>query len=160
MGKGAGRSRARAAAGRSPAAGGRAAEGVIGAPRLRPEEQAWLRDKAALVGGRDEALRRVVRLGILFEAVQASLVEHERLRDELSRSGLPPAQVRRRLRAWLHARAAWRHRDRFANLITWDRPGGEHFYGRAPRADPATPLPRAVAKQLVDEGAEVFARWP
>lgn len=128
-------------------------------PRLRPEEQAWLRDKAARVGGRDEALRRVVRLGILFEAVQASLAEHERLRGELSRR-LPPEQVRRRLRAWLRACAAWQHKDRFANLITWDRPGGEHFYGRAPQADPATPLPRAVTEQLIDEGAKVFARWP
>lgn len=129
------------------------------APRLRPEEQAWLRDKSARVGGRDEALRRVVRLGILFEAVQASLAEHERQRDELSRK-LTLEQVRRRLRLWLRACAAWQHKDRFANLITWDHPGGEHFYGRAPQANPASPLPRATSRKLIEEGASVFARWP
>lgn len=112
------------------------------------------------MGGNLEAMRRLVRMGILWEAIAADLEEQKRLERRLHRQGLPPAQARRRVRAWLRTRASWRLRDCFQNFITWDRPGGEHFYGRGPLADPAQAWSREIARELIAVGAKEFPSWP
>lgn len=133
---------------------------MSGLSPLHPRERAWLQSKAARAGSTTQALCRLVRMGLLYEAVCGDLLEQQRLEARLRAQGLSATVVRRRVQAWLRRRHSWRLRDHFHNLVTWDRPGGEHFYGRAPAADPDHRWTRGVSRALIAAGREVFAEWP